>query len=338
MNSIRETWPNRGSIERNLGTGGGCRIIPVDISLNTRLSAVTAEEALLNDGTRVPTNTVVATIGGTPNPVLQALACEHERGRIVVDAFLEVPGHPGVWAVGDCAHIIDAKKGTPCPPTAQYAVREGKCLAENILAAIDGREKRPFSFSTLGMMGALGHQNAVGSVLGIRISGILAWFIWRTIYWTKLPGFSRKFKVAISWVLNFIFRHDIAHLNVTPTQDISREHFEAGKVVFREGDPGDRVYIIVDGEAEAVRQSDDGSEKVLTKMEKGECFGEIALITEAPRTATVRTVTNLDVISLHRASFGTLFGCLPQLRDAFERMMDERKSRDEERKNNSNQS
>src|SRR5207302_3836523 len=133
--------------------------------------------AILHDGTHIPTRTVMATIGATPNPALLALPCPKERGRIVVNKFLEVPDYPGVWALGDCAYVIDDNTGQPCPPTAQYAVREGKRLALNIVAALNGKDKHSFSFSALGMMGALGHLFAVGDVLGVRVSGLLAWLM-----------------------------------------------------------------------------------------------------------------------------------------------------------------
>jgi NADH dehydrogenase len=296
----------------------------VEIWLNTRLAAATGDEVIFNDGTRIPTKTLIATIGATPNPTLLALPCKKERGRIVVNEFLEVPDYPGLWALGDCAHIIDYKTGLPCPPTAQYAVREGKRLAMNILATIDGKEKRPFSFSALGMMGSLGHLSAVGNVLGVRVSGLPAWFLWRGIYWAKLPGFTRKLRVALDWSLHFILPPDLTQLNVSPSESIMREHFEAYEVVIRQGELGDRMYVIIDGEVEVVEQQPGGNECVLATLGAGQWFGEMALLNDKPRMSTVRTVTNVNTLSLDRSAFKVLVSHIPPVREAFERLMQER--------------
>jgi NADH:ubiquinone reductase (H+-translocating) len=304
----------------------------VEIRLNTLLAAVTGEEAILGDGTRIPTKTVIATIGATPHPVLLALPCTKERGRIAVNEFLQVPEYPGVWALGDCAHIIDHKTGQPCPPTAQYAVREGKRVALNILATINGQDKRPFSFSALGMMGSLGHLSAVGDVLGVRVSGVPAWFLWRTIYWAKLPGLTRKFRVAVDWLMSLLLPRDLAQLNVSPSESMMREHFEAGAVVFHQGDLGDRMYVVIDGEVEVVRQLPEGQEVVLTTLKEGQWFGEMALFNDEPRGATVRTVTNVNTLSLDRSAFQVLVSSLPPLREIFERIMQERAARDAQRR------
>jgi NADH dehydrogenase len=343
VRGVAERYPNLNASEiQMILLQGGERILPelsetlslyaqrllrkrgVDIRLKTRLAAVTAEEAILSDDTRIPTKTVVAAMASTANPIVKALPCRKERDRVVVDDFLAVAEYPGVWAIGDCAYIIDFKNKQPCPPTAQYAVREARCLAHNILASIDGQPLRPFSFKVLGMMGSLGHHSAVGEVLGIRISGFLAWAAWRAIYWGKMPGFNRKFLVAVSWFLHFFLRHDIAHLNVAPSRSISREHFEAGEVIFHQGDLGDRLYVVMDGEVEVVHEEPDGNHKVLARLKKGECFGEMALITEEARGATVRSVSNVDVLTLRRSEFLTLFTYMPGLRDSFERLVRDR--------------
>jgi len=229
-----------------------------------------------------------------------------------------------VWAIGDCAHIIDHKTGQPCPPTAQYAVREGTCVAGNIAATIKGTERHAFSFSALGMMGSLGHLSAVGVVLGVRVSGLLAWLMWRAVYWAKLPGLTRKIHVAADWFWTLVLPRDLVQLDTSPTGSLMREHFEAGTEVFRSGDLGDRVYVIIDGEVEVVGQDDRGRDRILAHLKNGDCFGEMALINDKPRGATVRTLTNVNAISLERSAFKTLFTYLKPLRESFVNMVQER--------------
>ena len=296
----------------------------VDVRLNTRLAAVTADEAILDDGTRIPTQTLIATLLAAPNPVLMDLPCQKTAGRITTDEYLEVPEYPGVWAIGDCAHILDYKSQETCPPTAQYAVREAKCCANNILATLDhSRDKLPFAFSSPGVMGPLGKHTAVAEVLGIKMSGFFAWLIWRALYWSKLPGFNRKARVAVSWFLRFFLPHDIAHLNVAPSQDLSRQHFEAGEIIIRQGEPGDRMYIITKGEAEVVVEQDGGEHTVATRSQ-GDCLGEMALIDEAPRNATIRALTSLSAIVVQRHAFSMLFDHMPKMRDSLIDMARER--------------
>jgi NADH dehydrogenase len=296
----------------------------IEIHLNTFLKAVTADMAILHDDTIIPTKTIVATIGIAPNPVAQELPCKKERGRIVVNNFMQVPDYEGIWAVGDCAYLIDYKTGESCPATAQYAVREGKRLGLNILAEIEGSSKTPFSFHCLGMLCSLGEYSAAGEILGIKISGFLAWLIWRFVYWSKLPGLRRKVQVAVDWFVNLILPYDIVNFNIEPTQNISREHFEANEVIFRQGDQGDRVYVILNGEVQIIRHDDNGHDNPIATLSKGECFGEMALITDSPRMATARSLSNVTVLSLDKSSFQSLFNNLPLLRDSFQQLVNNR--------------
>jgi NADH dehydrogenase len=135
-----------------------------------------------------------------------------ERGRIVTDEQLEVPDWPGVWALGDCASITDPGTGRPYPPTAQHALRQGKTVANNVIATIRGGAKRPFSFSTLGLMAAIGRRTGVANILGVNFSGFAAWFLWRSIYLSKLPRLEKKVRVALDWTLDLLFGKDLVRL------------------------------------------------------------------------------------------------------------------------------
>jgi len=211
----------------------------VEIRLQTRLAGATADAALLAGGFRIATRTLVSTVPAGPNPLVAMLPLKTDRGRIVVDAALEVPDRPGVWAVGDCAAVRDAKTGELCPPTAQHATRQAAHVARNIAAALRGEPKRAFAFTALAKMGSLGRRSAVAEIFGVKLSGFLAWWLWRTIYLMKLPGLDRKIRVATDWTLDLLLPTDIVQLKTERAVGVRREYFEPGQVVFREGDRGD---------------------------------------------------------------------------------------------------
>lgn len=303
----------------------------VEIRLNTRLAGATGEYVLLEGGEKIPTKTLVSTVPSAPHPLLAALPCRKKRGRIVTNEFLELPEFPGVWAVGDCARIVDQESGQPCPPTAQHAIRQAKCIARNTVAAIRGTPRRAFTYSSLGTVVALGHHSAVAEVLGIKVSGYIAWHLWRFFYFMKLPGLDRKLRVAIDWLLDVILPMDIVQLKIERSTSISHEHFEPGEPIFRQGDWGDKVYIIMKGEVEVVGEEPGKGETLLARQGPGDCFGELALLSNAPRSATVRPVTAVDALTIDREAFNSLLAGFAPLRKIFERMSQERLERDEAR-------
>lgn len=180
----------------------------IEIRLGTKVKSFTGGVVELTDGTLIPSANLLWTAGSAPNPLLDGLPCVRERGRVVVDEFLAVPGFPGVWSLGDCAQVPDKVTGGFCPPTAQHASREGKILARNIAATLRGGTMQPFVFKTLGQLASIGRRTGVANILGINFSGFVAWWLWRTIYLMKLPRFERKVRVALDWTLDLFFTKD----------------------------------------------------------------------------------------------------------------------------------
>lgn len=180
----------------------------VEILTRARVAGVSASGVTLDDGRRIPTKLLVWTAGTSPHPLLHQLPCPLDHGRVVVDETLAVPGHPGVWALGDCARVPNRRTGQPHPPTAQHALRQARTVARNLVAAIDGRPPQPFAFTTIGQLAAIGKRTGVARVFGINFSGFVAWWLWRTVYLSKLPRFEKKVRVAIDWTLDLIFTKD----------------------------------------------------------------------------------------------------------------------------------
>jgi NADH:quinone reductase (non-electrogenic) len=193
----------------------------VEILLNVTVTAVTDDQVTLSDGTTITAGTVIWTAGTSANPLLGSLPCEKEKGRVRVGGGLEVPGWQGVWALGDCAVVPDPETGMPYPPTAQHALREARTLARNILAALDGKPAEPFHFATIGMLAAIGRRTGVANIFGINFSGFVAWWLWRTIYLSKLPGLEKKLRVALDWTLDLIFSKDLVQFTSQRAPTIS---------------------------------------------------------------------------------------------------------------------
>jgi NADH:ubiquinone reductase (H+-translocating) len=207
----------------------------VEIRVKTRVSGLSERGVTLSTGETIETEALIWTAGISPNPVLLALPCEKEHGRLKVDEKLQVPHWPGVWALGDCALIPDTKTGDHQPPTAQHALREGKTLAHNLIAAVRGGTMKAFSFSTIGQLAAIGQRAGVARILGVNFSGFTAWWLWRTIYLSKLPRFEKKLRVALDWTLDLVFGKDLVQFQTfrAPTLSMKEETIESQPVVGR---------------------------------------------------------------------------------------------------------
>jgi NADH dehydrogenase len=181
----------------------------VELRLGARVSGYDDWVVALTAGEPIPANTLVWTAGVMPTGAVAALAVEKVKGRLKVNECLELAGHEGaVWAVGDSAAVPDGRGGLH-PPTAQHGLREGLVAAKNIEAAVDGAAGKPFRFSTIGQLASIGHHTGVAQVFGMRFSGFVAWWLWRSVYLAKLPGVAKKVRVAIQWTLDLLFSRQI---------------------------------------------------------------------------------------------------------------------------------
>jgi NADH dehydrogenase len=191
----------------------------VELVLGRRLVRVHADRVELDDGASIAAETVVSSVGNAPHPIVSALpGPKDERGWVLPDATFMVPGLDRVWVLGDAASIVDPATGRPMPATAQHAIREGPIAARNVLAVLDGREPERFSYRSMGMLVSLGRFKGVGEVLGLRVSGFIAWFLWRSYYLLRLPTFERRVRVAIDWALDFVLARDVVEINVRRTR------------------------------------------------------------------------------------------------------------------------
>jgi len=180
----------------------------VEIHVDTTLESASAGEALLGDGTRIPTNTLVWTAGVAPNPLLREWSLPlDEKGRVEVDELLRVRGHEHLWALGDCARVPNTRSERPDPPTCQHALRQARRLAGNLTGPPE-----PYGYRMLGQVATLGRHKGIAEVLGLRLRGFLGWWVTRSYHLYQLPLTQRKLRVVVDWTVSLFFRRDIAEL------------------------------------------------------------------------------------------------------------------------------
>jgi NADH dehydrogenase len=180
----------------------------IEIHVDTTLVSVSAEEAVLGDGTRIPANTLVWTAGVAPNPLLREWGLPlDEKGRVEVDELLRVRGHEHVWALGDCARVPNTRSDQPDPPTCQHALRQARRLAKNLTGP-----PKPYGYRMLGQVATLGRHKGIAEVLGLRLRGFAGWWVTRSYHLYQLPLVQRKLRVVADWTVALFFRRDIAEL------------------------------------------------------------------------------------------------------------------------------
>ena len=289
--------------------------------LGTGVREATGTAIVTSTGEMIGTRTVVATIGNAPTPMVAKLDLPNDRGRVRTDRALRVEGRGNVWALGDAALIplVDAPSAREhyAPPTAQFAVREARRLAENVRAVLEGRQPEPFVYTSKGALASLGGGRGVAEVFGVRLSGFPAWLLWRGYYLSFVPGFATKVRILVQWVLDLIVgRSTVQTGSVTP-RATRYVRYRAGDRVFEEGNRADGFYAVIEGAFELTVRGPDGAATV-RRIGPGGHFGERVLLGEGLRTGTVRALEDSVVLVVGAEDFQRLTRALPPLRSYFD--------------------
>jgi NADH dehydrogenase len=188
----------------------------IDVRLKTAAEKATSVAVQLTSGERIETGMIVCTVGTETHPLIKSLGLPLEKGRLKTDPDMRIKGVGNLWTLGDCSLVPNAYNGRRCPATAQFAVEQARQLAKNLERVSHGATTKPFSFRPRGMLASIGHRNAVAEIYGFKLSGFVAWFLWRGIYLSKLPTLSRKLEVAIGWASAIPFPPNIVQLRLAP--------------------------------------------------------------------------------------------------------------------------
>ena len=193
----------------------------IEVRLGARAERVTDRDVRLDSGEIISGGTVICTIGTQPNPLLDSIPAAKNRGRLVVNPDLSVPGLEGLWAAGDCAAAVNALDGKLCPPTAQFAEAQARQLAANIVARLSGKPTSAFRYRPKGQLSSVGHNKAVAEMYGLKLSGFIAWLMWRGLFLLRIPTLARKTRLFLEWNWAMFFPPDIAHLGYRRTRRVS---------------------------------------------------------------------------------------------------------------------
>ena len=288
----------------------------ITMLMNTRAVAATHEGIQLQDGRMLPGATVVCTIGTTISPIVERLNVAKERGRIRTVPDMRIEGQTNAWAMGDCAFIVNAFDNKPSPTTAQFAERQGRQAALNLIRILRGQPTQPFRFKALGQLCSIGGYQAVAEMLGMRISGFPAWVMWRGVYLFKLPTWSRRIKVALDWAWDVLFPRDLSFLNTDATQQVTHAYYRPGDFIHRRGELAQVFSIIEEGEVEILRPAEETPDgKVIAVLGKGDFFGEEALLANRPHETNIRARTVVRLAQVGSALFSQMAGSFAPLRD-----------------------
>ncbi len=294
----------------------------VEVRLNTGIASATGTQLITTGGDTIDCRTIVATIGNAPAPVVGRMDVPLTHGRIAVERDLSVPGRDSVWSLGDCA-LIPMKDNAEAredfaPPTAQFAVREARQLAANIARASRGEATQPFEYTSKGAMASLGARRGIADVMGLQITGFLAWLLWRAYYVAFLPGFPAKVWVTSHWILDWVTPRSLVNLRSHTPPAARYVHYAPGDRIYEVGNRADGFYTVTEGLVEITTEDPRADQPRIRQIGPGGHFGERLILGATRRVASARAIEATTVLVLDRDEFMKLTDAIPQMRSYFE--------------------
>lgn len=273
----------------------------IQIRYQTRLESATPYEAITSAGEVISTRTIVSCTGNALPAMFDDWNLPRdERGRIITDEYGRVSKELSVWAAGDCTSF-PFPKGGRCPPLAIFAMTQGKCIGKNISRMIDNKSLKAYTFTGLGDACCLGRHTAVGQLYGIQVTGLFAWLTWRLFMLIYLPVMSRRVRTLVDWMIWPFLGREIVSIRSNDPVSVKNVCFDAGQFILRQGDEGNGMYIISEGEVEVLKKTENGDERVAL-LGEGQYFGDIAIFEDCQRTASVRATSRVKLLELKRGT------------------------------------
>ncbi len=287
----------------------------INVYLNTALKEVTQYQVFLSSNKSITTHTVISTIGSTVSDIIKNSKLRLEYGKIKTNSFLQVEGYENVWAVGDAALIpnknkkkmlFKQKKIAYAPPNAQFAVRQGKLLASNIINCLKDQELKEFQYTSKGSLASLGSRDGVGKIFFITIKGLFAWLFWRAFYLSFLPSFATRVRVLFGWIVEYLVPRNAVMTRSLKNDSLSFQNFKKGDIVFEEGMLADGFYIVLKGSFKNTFRNTKSGKNFTKYYKKNDHFGARVILSGNRRTGNITALEDSKVVKIDSAVFKTL--------------------------------
>ena len=293
----------------------------IEIQLGVGVAKATGTQLVTSENEVIDTRTIVATIGNTPSAIVANMPLSLQDGRVLVGRDFKAEGHDNIWAIGDCALIPlnenASKREDFAPPTAQFAVREAAHLSLNIKNVMEKKNTKPFRYKSKGALASLGAGRGVAEVLGLRLTGRVAWLLWRIYYISFLPGTQARVSVLWNWLMDGLSRRSVAQIISQNDPGTRYVCYRAGDRIYENGSRADGLYTIVSGTIRITSTNGETGSEESRILRRGEHFGELILLGASRRIATAVAVEDAKVLVVTRQEFLKLAEGLPFFNNYF---------------------